>query len=272
MRCFGMIIIDNKKIDKCNKWEDNSIYVLTDFDRTITSADSYVSWDILSKNNLVNNDYLVEVKNLYNYYRPIEINESLSEEYRSKFMVDWWNEEIKLFIKHGLNEDIINEASTNMNLITFRNGGKEILKNMKDRNIPVIIISAGIGNFIEKFLEYNDCYYDNIYVLSNFLKFNEKRVVGFHGEVIHSLNKNVVTLPNNIKDLLDLRNNIILMGDNVADVNMAKYNDRNDALKIGFLEENIDSNKDIFLNNFDVVSTNNTSFNDLSNIVKVLKR
>ena len=267
-----MIILNNEKIDKCNKWEENSIYVLTDFDRTITSADSYVSWDILSKNNLVSSDYITAVKNLYNFYRPIEINEKLSESYRSKYMVDWWNEEIKLFIKYGLNEDIINEASCNMHLISFRDGGKEFLKNMKDRNIPVIIISAGIGNFIEKFLKYNDCYYDNIYVLSNFLKFCDKRIVGFHGNIIHSLNKNVVSLPNNIRDLISLRNNIILMGDNVADVNMAKYNDRDNALKIGFLEENVDINKNVFLDNFDVICTNNTGFDELSKKIKVLKR
>lgn len=267
-----MITMNKEKVNKCNKWEDNSIYVLTDFDRTITSADSYVSWDILSKNNLVSSDYITEVKKLYNYYRPIEINENLSSCFRSKYMIDWWNEEIKLFIKYGLSEDIINETSCNMDLISFRDGGKEFLKNMKDRNIPVIIISAGIGNFIEKFLEYNNCYYDNIYVLSNFLKFNEKRIVGFNGEVIHSLNKNVVSLPNNIKDLISLRNNIILMGDNVADVNMAKYNDRYNALKIGFLEENVDSNKNVFLDNFDVVCTNNTSFEELSKKIKVLKR
>lgn len=267
-----MITINKEKIDISNMWDDKNIYILTDFDRTITSADSYVSWDILSKNNLVSNDYIIEVNNLYKRYRPIEINENLSEEIRSKHMIDWWNEEIKLFFKYGLTEDIINEASANMDLISFRDGGKEFLKNMKDRNIPVIIISAGIGNFIEKFLEHNNCYFDNIFVLSNFLKFYENHIIGFNSDIIHSLNKNVVSLPNNIKDLLDLRNNIILMGDNVADINMVKYNDRDNALKIGFLEENVDINKNVFLDNFDVVCTNNTSFNDLSNIVKVLKR
>ena len=163
-----MIIIKNGTLERINDWEDNSIYVLTDFDRTITSADSYVSWDILSKNNLVSSDYINEVNNLYKYYRPIEINESLNESYRAKYMIDWWNEEIKLFIKYGINEEIINEASHNVDMISFRNGCKDLLKNMYDRKIPVIIISAGIGNFIDMFLKYHDCYYDNIYVLSNF--------------------------------------------------------------------------------------------------------
>ena len=153
-----MIIYNEEKINEVNKWKDETIYVLTDFDRTITSKDSYVSWDILSKNNLVNDNYIKEVKELYNKYRPIEINENLSEELRSKYMILWWNEEINLFKKYGLTEDIINKSSCNMDLLKFRNGAKDFIKNMKERNIPIIIISAGIGNFIEKFLEYNNCY------------------------------------------------------------------------------------------------------------------
>lgn len=267
-----MILINKEKVDECNKWSDNSVYVLTDFDRTITSKDSYVSWDILSKNNLVRNEYINEVNNLFKHYRPIEINESLSEEIRSKYMVEWWNEEIRLFNKYNLNEDIINKASSNMDLIKFRKGGYEFLKNMKDRNIPVIIISAGIGNFIEKFLEFNNCYYDNIFVLSNFLKFDNSNIVGFHSDIIHSLNKNVVTLPNNIKDLISLRNNIILMGDNVADVNMAKFSDKKNILKIGFLEEKINENKNVFIDNFDVIGINDVGFDELSKKVKILKK
>ena len=267
-----MIIYNKEKINEVNKWNDDSIYVLTDFDRTITSKDSYVSWDILSKNNLVSNEYIDEVNNLFKYYRPIEINESLSESVRSKYMVEWWNKEIKLFNKYGLTQDIIIKAYNNVDLIKFRVGGYDFLKNMKDRNIPVIIISAGIGNFIEKFLEYNNCYYDNIFVLSNFLKFSDNNIVGFHGDIIHSLNKNVVTLPDNIKDLIKLRKNIILMGDNIADVNMAKVNDRDNALKIGFLEEKIGDNKNIFIENFDIVGINNVGFDDISKKVKILMK
>ena len=267
-----MIICNEEKVNKVNEWNDDTIFVLTDFDRTLTSRDSYVSWDILSQNSLVSSDYIEEVNKLFKYYRPIEINENLSESIRSKYMIEWWNEEIKLFNKYGLNKDIISNVGSNMDLIKFRKGGYEFLKNMKDRNIPVIIISAGIGDFIENFLKYNNCYFDNVYVISNFLKYNNKDIVGFHGDIIHSLNKNIVTLSDNIKDLIELRNNIILMGDNVADINMVNVSDRESSLKIGFLEDKIEENKEVFLKNFDVVGINNIGFDILSEKVKILKK
>ena len=82
---------------------------------------------------------------------------------------------------------------------------------MYNRNIPVIIISAGIGNFIEKFLIDNNCYFDNIYLISNYNLFS-----------------------------------------------------------IGFLEDNISNNIKYFQETFDIVATENSSFNDIK--IKILKR
>ena len=42
---------------------------------------------------------------------------------------------------------------------------------MKEKNVPVIIVSAGIKNVIEEFLITEKCYFDNIYILSNLIKF-----------------------------------------------------------------------------------------------------
>ena len=69
-----------------------------------------------------------------------------------------------------------------------------------------------------------------------------------------------------------LRKNIILLGDNVADVNMANSNDLDGILKIGFLEENIEENKDIFVKNFDVVGVDNVGYDELSKKIKILMR
>jgi len=39
-----MITFNKEKIDKANKWQDESIYILTDFDRTITMGNSESTW------------------------------------------------------------------------------------------------------------------------------------------------------------------------------------------------------------------------------------
>jgi len=267
-----MITYNKEKLDIANNWEDNTIRVLTDFDRTITVGNSDSSWSVLSKSDLVPREYVSERQALYNYYRPFEIDEKLDYETKNKLMIEWWNKHISLFIKYRLQESVINDAARNLRVMSFRDGAKEFLESMKNRNIPVIIISAGIGNFIEQFLIKNDCNYDNIYIISNFIKFENGIAVGVCENVIHSLNKNEVSLPQNIKDLIKNRKNIILLGDSISDVRMANEKDRESALKIGFLDENIDENKPYFENSFDVVCTNNTTYTELFNKVRVLKR
>lgn len=267
-----MIIIKNGTLERVKDWTDDSIYVLTDFDRTITVGNSESSWSILSKSNVVPKEYIEERQELFDYYRPIEIDETLDYDTKSKLMTEWWNKHIGLFVKYRLSEEVINNAAQNLRVMSFRDGAREFLKNMKDRNIPVIIISAGIGNFIEQFLIKNNCNFDNIYIVSNFLKFENGIATGVSDNVIHSLNKNEVSLPNNIKELIENRKNIILLGDSTSDIRMAREEARNQALKIGFLEEKVEENKAYYQEQFDVVCTDNTTYNELFQKLPILKK
>jgi len=267
-----MIIIKNGTLERINNWNDSSIHILTDFDRTITVGNSESSWSILSKSNMVPKEYVEERQKLFNYYRPFEINETLDYDTKSKLMTEWWNKHIELFIKYKLSEHVINAAAKNLRVMSFREGAREFLENMRDRNIPVIIISAGIGNFIEQFLIKNNCNFDNIYIVSNFLKFENGIAIGVSDNIIHSLNKNEVALPAEIKKIIENRKNIILLGDSISDINMARKDIRKDALKIGFLDEKVDENKPYYIEQFDVVCTNNTGYNELSQKLRILKK
>ena len=110
----------------------NSIYVLTDFDRTITVGNSESSWSILSKSNMVPKEYVEERQAFFNYYRPFEIDETLEYETKIKLMTEWWNKHIGLFVKYRLSEEVINNAAQNLRVMSFREGAKEFLENMKD--------------------------------------------------------------------------------------------------------------------------------------------
>ena len=63
----------------------------------------------------------------------------------------------------AITEEIINYAASE-SMMTFRDGAKYFLKSMYDKKIPIIIISAGVGNIIEQFLIRNNCYYSNILI------------------------------------------------------------------------------------------------------------
>lgn len=266
-----MITIKDKKLERISGWTDASIYVLTDFDQTMTTEDSESSWSILAKSDMILDGYVEESRELFKYYAPYEIDESLDFVTKNKLMEEWWNKHIALFVKYKLTEEVIDDAVDNEDLMLFREGAKEFLQSMKGRNIPVIILSAGIGNFIEKFLLKNDCYYDNVFIISNFIKFENGVAVGISGNVIHSLNKGNVSLPDEVKIFIKNRPNIILFGDLVADIKMVKEDDRENALKIGFLEDKVEENRLYFEKSFDVVCTDNTGYDELLARIGVLR-
>lgn len=267
-----MIICKDNITSKIKYWGDSSIHVVTDFDRTLTIGESESSWGILSTGDFVSPEYIEDRNRLYKKYRPIEIDETMDLEKKNKYMIEWWNKHISLFIKYKLKEEVIKNAIKDVKIMRFRDGAIEMLKSFYKRNIPVIIISAGIGNFIELFLKLHGCYFDNIFIMANFIKFEEGIAVGIEDMVIHSLNKNEVSLPDKILDKLKNRNNIILMGDNSSDINMISEEKRKEALKIGFLEENVLENKSLYEKIYDVVCMDKTNFKELNKVIPLLMK
>lgn len=265
-----MILIKEGILEKISNWTDDSVYILADFDRTITAANSESSWGVLSKSGLVTKEYEKERRELFEYYRPIEINEDMDYKIKNKLMIEWWNKHINLLVKYKLSEEIITKAANDNNVMSFRKGAKEFLENMRDRNIPVIIISAGIGNFVKQFLINNQCDFENIHIISNFIKFEKGIAVGIIGEVTHSLNKNEVYFSSEINKKLEKRSNIILFGDNIADVKMTKAEKRDETLKIGFLDAKVEENKKYYQKYYDIICINNTGYDELSSKVKIL--
>lgn len=256
-------------LEKVNKWNDN-YYVVIDFDRTITSGDSESSWGVLANCEGVPKEYGEERKKLFDYYRPIELDLSLDFDTKNDLMVGWWTAHIGLLIKYGVREDAINTVNTS-NILKCRNGVKEFLKLMHEKNIPVIIISAGLGNFIEKFLSNNDSMYDNIHVVSNYIKFENGIAVGIANNIIHSLNKSEVAMPNAIKKLVSTREHIVLFGDSIEDIKMVSDDKRDDVLKIGFLNINSEIDLKTFLNNYDIVGYNDASYNEIIELLDIFK-
>lgn len=264
-----MITYKKDTLKKFKNWSDESIHILTDFDRTITTGNSDSSWSILSKSNEVPKEYIKDRMELYNYYRPIEIDSTIDFETRNLLIQEWFIKHLELFIKYKMSEKVINEAINDPSVMTFRDGAKEFLEELYKRNIPVIIISAGIGNFIKQFLIKNNCNFNNIHIIANFIKFENGITVGFSEKIIHSFNKNEVSLENEIKEKIINRPNVILLGDSISDIKMISEDKKENALKIGFLEEKIEENKKIFEEQFDVVCTNNTSYNKLRKTLNI---
>lgn len=232
----------------------NDLYVVADFDKTITKGSSQSSWGILANSNLVPKDYVSERTSLFNHYRPIEIDETLDFKEKSKEMKDWFQKHINLLIKYKISDEIFKKASKDLSMLEFRKGAKEFIDFLHKNNIPLIIISAGIGNFIEAFLKENNCYFDNVYISSNKIIFKDGIACGAQKDIIHSLNKNEISLPKKIKEKLKDKKQVILLGDQLSDLNMIDYSKHDSIISVGFIVE--ESQKKSIIDNFGIVSEN----------------
>ena len=158
--------IENLKINKEN------VYVVIDFDKTITAATSDDSWDASS--HMLGYDCKNKMNKLYQFYAPIELDYNLSFQEKEKYMIEWYKKCMNLYYKYGLTREKLKQSIEKSKLI-FRKGAKEFIRKAYEENIPIIILSAGIGNVIEQFLKDNNCYFNNMYIISNFIEFNEGR-------------------------------------------------------------------------------------------------
>ena len=262
-----MITIKENTLERIKSWTKDSIYILTDFDHTLTSNSSTTSWGILEKSNYIPKEYNKKRMELFNYYGPKEFDETIKPEEKQKLMDEWWNKHLNLFIEYQLSEEIVTKESSKKDTMILRDGTKTLLQNLHQNNIPVIIISAGIGNFIEAFLKNNNCYYDNIHIISNFISFKNGIADGITSKLINSQNKNEITLSSETKNLIGNRTHPIIIGDNTGDAEMSQVPD---ALRIGFLEKKVTENKVFYEETFDIVCTN-SSFQELINILPILQ-
>ena len=254
-----MIYINNKqKLEEFKNAKD--FYVVIDFDRTLTTNESDSSMGIIP--NFLGGEYLEERIRIHDYYRPLELDYTLSKEERNKIMKSWATTSFTLLSKYLNSEETIKNALENAN-IHLRKGVKEFLEDMHKKCIPVIIMSAGMGNLIKIFLEKQGVLYDNIILISNFFKFRDNKAYIDVNNLISPSNKGYSKVPEEIRNELDKKESILLFGDIVEDIKMVEEDSRNKALAIGFLDNNIDSNLEVYNKNFDIVLADNETFETL---------
>lgn len=260
------MILNDKVKNQLPIIDFDNYYVVADFDRTITNGSSKTSWSILAGSDLVPQNYIEERDKLYKKYRPIELDETMDFDERSRLVSEWFFKHIELFIKYRISEEVFETAGRDLRIMEFRNGAKEFLEILYKMKVPVVIISAGIGNFIESFLRANDAYFDNIYISSNRIIFEDGYAVGVGDNIIHSLNKNEVSLPENVKEVIKERKKVILLGDQISDLMMIDEKIHKDVLKVGFYSTRSEVSVSEFEKKFDIVCLDDDNYNNLTDI------
>ncbi|MDD2566231.1 MAG: haloacid dehalogenase-like hydrolase [Candidatus Gracilibacteria bacterium] len=268
-------IKDRKTVEeKITNFRLENLQIVADFDSTITQDNGHTSWSLFSKSGLMSGEYCKERDSYFDFYYPYEIDATLTFEKKDKLMREWWQKHLELFIKYKLNISVIDIIIQDNSFFDFRYGMEEFLELSVIKNIPFIILSAGLTNTINEFLTFWEVNFFNVHVVSNELKFDEEGFcIGINKDVIiHSENKDEHDMPAHIKELVSGKKDIILLGDSLGDVKMIDENLRKNALKIGFISEKKMSSKDKFMDNFDIViESNDDSFGVPEMILDLIK-
>ncbi|KAB5539125.1 hypothetical protein DKX38_016658 [Salix brachista] len=243
-----------KKIDAVRLAGPSKLQVIADFDGTLTKyfvngRRGQSSHGILKQGNA---EYDDKRQALYEYYHPLEFSPTIPIQEKTKLMEDWWGKTHNLLIEGGLTYDAIKE-SVSSSAIAFRDGVVELFEFLEERDIPVLIFSAGLADIIEEVLRQKvHRSFKNVKIVSNRMVFdNDGRLISFKGKLIHSLNKNEHALemaapvhehfgdgdgPVNDNVSVKERTNVLLLGDHLGDLGMSDGLDYETRISAGFLQ------------------------------------
>lgn len=240
------------------------LFVITDFDRTLTKGTSASTWSVLATSSLLPEEYRIERTRLYECYRPIELDITMPKDIKMKLMQEWYQKHLDLFECYQLREEMLEKAIVKDQIMEFRPGVQEFLGYLYKNKIPVIIFSGGIGNVIELFLKKNHCYYDNIHIVSNWILFEQGSMIPNNTSIIHSLNKEMSYLPNALFDKENKHSFYLLLGDQIDDIKMVDEMKRPKTLRVGFLTDDTSYQADEYAKYYDILCDKDESFHALS--------
>lgn len=209
------------KLEKFRAAGKEKIYLVTDFDRTITPA-SNLDGDEISTWALLSGKMPVDIRaielELYDRYRPLELAGKMTD----SDAVFWWSANLDLYRGSGLKwSDLELEVEE---AIPARPGAKELFSICEADAIPAAIVSAGIKDVIELWCRKFGVNADTI--MSTRLYFDaEGYINGWDRDsLVHTLNKNAVGREY-FGTMRKTRPNSILIGDSLDDATMVDGTD-----------------------------------------------
>jgi len=254
-----------------------NLHIITDFDRTLTKAfvDGENTYSIIAQireKRHLDKEYVKESFELRDIYRPIELSNMPVAEKCPK-MVEWWQKHLDLLVKYKMNkcviEKVIKDSSTRL-----RDNISNFFSLTMKKNIPVLILSASVGDMIQEYLKSNRVLYNNVHIISNFFNYKKDgNVSGYKSRIIHTFNKNEAAIKDTryyeeIKD----RKNVILLGDTIGDLSMAEGLDHKIIIKICFLNQETKDNLKEYEKHFDVIILEDGPMDFVNDLVKHIIR
>jgi len=263
----GMKVANKPEVEKKLKTITNAshekLQLIVDFDNTLTRHHKNgtltdCSWAVMENSPLLPKDYNDKTNALRAKYLPIETDPNLTIDDKIPHMVEWYTQANKLLQETDINKKMFGEFVKTSN-VEFRDHTKNMLDSLNKIGVPVLVFSAGLGDILVEVMKAFEVYHkSNTKVVSNFLSYDANgRVIGCQGDMIHVYNKNESAVRDSeYLQLLQGRNNVILMGDSIGDLQMANgVENPETVLKFGFLNNPATAEKRLpsFLEGYDIV-------------------
>lgn len=205
-----------KKIESFFGFGKEKVHIVLDFDRTLTKSrnglgEDVSAWEILKSR--LPKKAQKEYQKLYDKYRPLEVQNKMKKSdaaiWPQKILNIYKKSKLKLF-------DTDDKLEKRM---PIRPCAKELFEICKKKNIPTIIISAGIKNVIQMWCKKFGI--EPTVIISVNLFFDDKgHINGWDkASLIHAFNKREKG-HREISSMRKSRPNIILIGDSIDDASM----------------------------------------------------
>ncbi|MFA6065203.1 MAG: hypothetical protein WCW44_02565 [archaeon] len=258
------------------KGSANSIQVVSDFDKTLTTAvyngtKTNTAISQMRQNNLLGEEYAKKSFALFDMYHPIEIDPAISQETKIPLMEEWWANHLRIIVEYGMNRRVVNKVIA-IQSNYLRKGTKRFFTLLSKNDVPVLILSSALGDVIEGVLKVHNLLTNNVHVISNYFEFDKKRnAIGYKGKIVHVFNKDESQIQGTpYYDKIASRKNVILLGDSLGDLKMVGQIPYSEIIKIGFLVENVDSQLEEFKKNFDVILLGDGSLDFVNELLQEL--
>lgn len=294
----------NKKIQtfyETYKSNKESIAIVFDFDLTITTKynyetgseyqSSYYFYDEDVLNGETN--YYKRVEELRKIYADYEFNASIDEKVRQEKTKEWYIKALELYQSPKFTLNSLNKMiQARKRIFQFRKFFKDYFDLIINMEIPIIIESGGVGQFIEGALKLIipdlDEYIKQkkIVLVSNELIFDGKDggCIGFKKDIIYAFNK-AESFSKIVEQKFPNLKKIFIFGDHTGDADcISKLKlSKDDVTSFGFLNIRPDyikdeSKKDYIVekiieykNSFDVVLVGDADFQPLINLLNKIK-
>ena len=215
------------------------LHLIFDFDRTLTigkdgSSLASTCFSMFREQGTLGENYTQTSTALFNTYHPLEISHTVSNDEKTRAMDEWWKKHLELLVAHKLSKADFKNTVNNGN-VKLRKYVKEVFEICRQKNIPIIILSAGLGDLITCILEKEKINHSNVTIVSNWFLFEGDTVVGYKTPFIHATNKDEDHLSQQVKESLIGRNNIVLAGDSLSDLKMLPSQNTGRTITFGFL-------------------------------------